>query len=363
MSIHCKAGRSLDTRSGCRGRPAASKKMARRRGVAPVLAAALVVAALAATATSVRAIGVCYGVIGSGLPSKSDVVQLYKSHGIGHMRFYFADQDVLKALRGSGIGLALDVGNENLRDLAANPASAASWVKDNVQAYYPDVNIRYIVVGNEVDGAASVLQAMQNVHDALTSANLASSIKVSTAVKMDVLDDNSSPPSNGVFRDPSVMSPIVQFLAGNGAPLLANVYPYFAYKDSQGIDLNYALFEPSSTTVVDTNGLTYTNLFDAMVDAIHAALDKVGGGGVDVVVSESGWPSADGRSASVENARTYNQNLINHAGKGTPRKPGPMEVYVFAMFNEDKKDGDPTEKKFGLFNGPDKTPVYPINFA
>ena len=53
MGIHCKAGRSLDTRSGCRGRPAASKKMARRRGVAPVLAAALVVAAFAATATSI----------------------------------------------------------------------------------------------------------------------------------------------------------------------------------------------------------------------------------------------------------------------------------------------------------------------
>jgi hypothetical protein len=104
------------------------------------------------------------------------------------------------------------------------------------------------------------------------------------------------------------------------------VYPYFAYKDSQGIDLNYALFEPSSTTVSDTNGLTYTNLFDAMVDAVHAALDKVGGGSVDVVVSESGWPSADGRGASVENARTYNQNLISHAGKGTPRKPGGVRV-------------------------------------
>jgi exo-beta-1,3-glucanase (GH17 family) len=106
----------------------------------------------------------------------------------------------------------------------------------------------------------------------------------------------------------------------------------------------------------------YTNLFDAMVDAVRAALDKAGGGGVDVVVSESGWPSADGKGATVDNARTYNQNLINHAGKGTPRKPGPMEVYVFAMFNEDQKDGDPTERKFGLFN-PDKTPVYPINFA
>ncbi|RLN22534.1 glucan endo-1,3-beta-glucosidase GII-like [Panicum miliaceum] len=336
--------------------------MAKRR-VAPVLAAALVVAAFAATATSVRAIGVCYGVFSSIRPSKSDVVELYKSNGIANMRFYFSDHELLDALRGSGIGLALDVGNEHLADLASNPAAAASWVKDNVQDYYPDVNIRYIVVGNEVDGAVSVLQAMQNVHDALTSANLADSIKVSTAVKMNVLDDNSSPPSNGVFRDPSVMSPIVQFLANNGAPLLANVYPYFAYKDSQGIELNYALFEPSSTTVVDTNGLTYTNLFDAMVDAVHAALEKAGFGSVDVVVSESGWPSADGRDASVENARTYNQNLISHAGQGTPRKPGPMEVYVFAMFNEDQKRGDPTEKHFGLFKPEDKTPVYPINFA
>ncbi|KAF8646975.1 hypothetical protein HU200_065488 [Digitaria exilis] len=328
-----------------------------KRGVAPVLAAALLIAAFAATRPGVQAIGVCYGVIGSGLsttPSKSDVVQLYKSNGIANMRFYFADQDLLNALRGSGIGLALDVGNDKLGDLAGDPATAAAWVNDNVQAYYPDVNFRYIVVGNEVDGEASVLQAMQNVHDALVSAGLDGSIKVSTAVKMDTIV-NSSPPSDGAFSDPSVMTPIVQFLAGNGAPLLVNVYPYFAYKFNDGIDLNFALFEPSSTTVADPNGLTYTNLFDAMVDAVHAALDKVGFGGVDVVVSESGWPSADGKGASVDNARTYNQNVINHAGQGTPRKPGPMEVFVFALFNEDQKDGDPTEKKFGLFN-PDMTP-------
>ena len=70
------------------------------------------------------------------------MVQLYKSNGISSMRFYFADQDLLTALRGSGIALALDVGNDKVGDLASDPAAAASWVRDNVQAYYPDVDIR-----------------------------------------------------------------------------------------------------------------------------------------------------------------------------------------------------------------------------
>ncbi|XP_066162885.1 LOW QUALITY PROTEIN: glucan endo-1,3-beta-glucosidase GV [Oryza sativa Japonica Group] len=315
---------------------------------------------------SMRSIGVCYGMNGDGLPSRSNVVQLYKSNGIGAMRIYSADREALDALRGSGIDLALDVGERN--DVGQLAANADSWVQDNVKAYYPDVKIKYIVVGNELTGtgdAASILPAMQNVQAALASAGLADSIKVTTAIKMDTLAA-SSPPSAGVFTNPSVMEPIVRFLTGNGAPLLANVYPYFAYRDSQDIDLSYALFQPSSTTVSDPNGggLSYTNLFDAMVDAVRAAVEKVSGGGssvVDVVVSESGWPSDGGKGATVENARAYNQNLIDHVAQGTPKKPGQMEVYVFALFNENRKEGDATEKKFGLFIQ-DKTPVYPITF-
>ncbi|KAL6613822.1 hypothetical protein ACP70R_036092 [Stipagrostis hirtigluma subsp. patula] len=329
------------------------------RGVAPVLAAALAVAALAATATSVRAIGVCYGVNGDGIPPAGDVVQLYKSNGIGNMRIYFADTGALQALRGSGIGVIMDIGNDRLAAFASDPNAAATWVRNNVQAF-PDVSFRYIAVGNEVAGgdAQNILPAMRNVDRALSAAGLGGRIKASTAVQTGVAPG--FPPSQGTFTA-GHMAPIAQYLATTGAPLLANVYPYFAYKDDQNIDLNYALFQPSSTTVRDTNGLTYTNLFDAMVDTVYAALDKAGAGNVNVVVSESGWPSADGRGATVDNARTYNQNLINHAGKGTPRKPGAMEVYVFAMFNENRKGGDPTEKKFGLFNN--KSPVYPINFA
>ncbi|XP_062230894.1 glucan endo-1,3-beta-glucosidase GII-like [Phragmites australis] len=335
--------------------------MAGMHGVAPLLALALLIAAFRLAPTGVQSVGVCYGKIGDDLPSPRDVVQLYKSSGIKNMRIYFPDSQVMEALRGSGIGLIIAVVNEDIASLAAIQSYAASWVQTNVSPYYPDVNIMYIAVGNEVeDGAAqSILPAMQNLEGALAAAGHAS-IKVSTAVRLDVIT-NSSPPSHGEFGKP-YMGGIARFLASTGAPLLANVYPYFAYSDNPGdISLNYALFLPGTTVKDDGNGLIYTNLFDAMVDSIYAALEKVEAPNVMVVVSESGWPSAGGTATSVQNAQTYNQNLINHAVQGTPKRPGALETFVFAMFNENQKPGAPTEKSFGLFY-PNKSPVYPITF-
>ncbi|VAH68968.1 unnamed protein product [Triticum turgidum subsp. durum] len=240
------------------------------------------------------------------------------------MRIYEPESNVLKALSGTGIGLLMDVGNGALTSLANDPSAAPAWVKANVQPY-PGVSFRYIAVGNEV-----------------------------------VTD--TYPPSNGVFADLEYMGPIVDFLASTGAPLLANVYPYFAYKgDPQNIKLNYATFMPGTTVNDDGNGLTYTNLFYAMVDSIYAALEDANKPGVKVVVSESGWPSASGFGATMQNAQAYNQGLIKHVGNGTPKRPGPLETYVFAMFNENLKTGEPTENHFGLFN-PDKSPAYSISF-
>lgn len=53
--------------------------------------------------------------------------------------------------------------------------------------------------------------------------------------------------------------------------------------------------------------------------------------------------------------------MIDHVGKGTPKKPGPLEAYIFAMFNENQKDGNAVERNFGLFK-PDKSPAYDIRF-
>uniref|UniRef100_A0ACD5WJ60 Uncharacterized protein n=1 Tax=Avena sativa TaxID=4498 RepID=A0ACD5WJ60_AVESA len=341
--------------------------MAHQRATA-MLAALGVIASIfpAAGATLFpESAGVCYGVHGASLPSAAEVVQLYKSNGILNMRIYQPDVPTLLALKGSKIKVLMGVADEDVPRLAASTSAAADWVKLNIQPYLPGVLFQYIAVGNEITGSATqnIAPAMKNLNAVLSAAGL-DDIQVSTAVRMDVLS-SSSPPSSGTFKDGYIKDVLAvlnsTYATGLTVPLLVNVYPYFAYTgDTKNIDLNFALFQPSSTVIRDNNGLNYTNLFDAMVDAVYAALKRENLV-VPVVVSESGWPSDGGVGASVTNARTYNQNLVNHIRNGTPKRPYWLETYVFAMFNENQKTGAETEKHFGLFN-PDKSPVYPIKF-
>lgn len=305
--------------------------------------------------------GVCYGGNGNNLPTKQAVVDLYKSKGINKIRIYYPDEGALQALRGSNIEVILGVPNDNLGSLT-NAGAANDWVNKYVKPY-SNVRIKYIAVGNEVHpGSAesgSVLPAMQNIQRAISSANLQGQIKVSTAIDTTLLG-NSYPPRDGVFSNSAsqYIRPIVNFLVTNNAPLLANVYPYFSYvNNQQSIGLDYALF-----TKQGANEVGYQNLFDAMLDSIYAAVEKVGGNNVKIVVSESGWPSEGGVGASVQNAGTYYQNLIKHARGGTPKRPnGPIETYLFAMFDENQKPGPEIERHFGLFR-PDRSPKYQLSF-
>ncbi|KAJ7943842.1 Glucan endo-1,3-beta-glucosidase [Quillaja saponaria] len=205
---------------------------------------------------------------------------------------------------------------------------------------------------------------MKNLNLALKAAEL-NYIQVTTAVSTAILGV-SYPPSQGKFSDDvsSIMKSITAFLAAHESPLLVNVYPYFSYINNQkDIPLAYALFN-SKQVVVKDGQLGYKNIFDAITDAVYSALEIAGGASVEIVVSESGWPSkGNGNIATIQNAQIYNNNLIIHvSGKtGTPKRPGKnIETYVFAIFNENLKPLG-TEQNFGLYN-PDMTEVYHVEF-
>lgn len=310
------------------------------------------------------------------------------------MRTYDPDSAVLDALRGSGIELNIVITNQFLENLARSQFNANAWVRDRVLAF-PDVDYKYISVGNEVspaDGDTAryvpfVLPAMRNIFRAVSSAGLAGRIKVTTTFGMSVLD-KSFPPEDGAFREDVLpfLLPILSFVINTGAPFMANIYPYFAYVGNKGqIELGYALLERNHG--IQINGVYYGNLFYAMVDAVYAAMERVMGTGQSlqsiggshgynrteegkagqrrkppkVVSGETGHPSSGGEAANMYNAKTFNQNLIGVVDEGTPRHPVPIETYIFALFDENEKPGAETERHFGLFF-PNGQPKYDMDF-
>ncbi|MBA0807722.1 hypothetical protein Gohar_023509 [Gossypium harknessii] len=165
------------------------------------------------------------------------------------------------------------------------------------------------------------------------------------------------------------MSQFLQFLSSTGSPFWINAYPYFAYKDSPNkISLDYALFNKNPGMVDPYTKLHYDNMLYAQVDAVVYAMSRLGYGGIEVRVSETGWPSKGDSNevgATVQNAAVYNRNLLRRqmSNEGTPLRPNMrLEVYLFALFNEDMKPGPTSERNYGLFQ-PDGTMAYNVGLS
>lgn len=295
----------------------------------------------AASADKDAFIGVNIGTDLSDMPSPTQVVALLKAQNIRHIRLYDADRAMLLALANTGIQVTISVPNDQLLGIGQSNATAANWVARNVAAHVPTTNITAIAVGSEVltvlpNAGPVLVSALKFIHSALVAANLDDQIKVSTPHSSSIILD-SFPPSQAFFNrswDP-VMVPLLKFLQSTGSYLMLNVYPYYDYMQSNGvIPLDYALFRPlpPNKEAVDANTLLhYTNVFDAIVDAAYFAMSDLNFTNIPLVVLESGWPSKGDSSesdATIDNANTYNSNLIRHVlnNTGTPKHPGIAEI-------------------------------------
>ncbi|XP_044467671.1 glucan endo-1,3-beta-glucosidase 2-like [Mangifera indica] len=333
---------------------------------------------LLAVLSAVRAdeepfIGVNIGTDLSDMPHPTQVVALLKAQQIRHVRLYDADRGMLVALANTGIQVLVSVPNEQLLGIGQSNSTAANWVSKNIVAHYPATNITGICVGSEVlttlPSAAPVLvNAMKFIQSALIASDLDRHIKVSTPLPPSLILDP-FPPSQAFFNHSwnPVLLPMLNFLQSTGSYLMLNVYPYYDYILSNGvIPLDYALFKPlpPSKEAVDSNTLVhYSNVFDATVDAAYFAMAFLNFTNIPVVVTESGWPSkgdSNEPDATLENANTYNSNLIRHVlnKTGTPKHPGvAVSTYIYELYNEDTKPGPISEKNWGLFDA-NGDPVY-----
>ncbi|XP_022723751.1 glucan endo-1,3-beta-glucosidase 10-like [Durio zibethinus] len=323
----------------------------------------------------VASLGINYGQVGSSLPPPDRVLDLIRSLKVTKARIYDTNPQILTTFAKSNIELIVTIENQML-PVVMDPQQALQWVSTHIKPYFPATKITGIQVGNEVFTDVDttligyLVPAILSIHDALVQLGLDKYIQVSTPSSLAVLDE-SYPPSAGSFKSEvsGVMSQFLQFLSSTGSPFWINAYPYFAYKDDPNkISLDYVLFNKNPGVVDPFTKLHYDNMLYAQVDAVVYAMYRLGYAGIEVRVSETGWPSKGDPSeigATVENAAVYNRNLVRRQmrNEGTPLRPNMrLEVYLFALFNEEMKPGPTSERNYGLFQT-DGTMAYNAGFS
>ncbi|MCO5567381.1 hypothetical protein L7F22_021071 [Adiantum nelumboides] len=328
---------------------------------------------------TVRRMGVNYGRAADDLPPPKVAVALMKELGVGSVRIYDSDPDVLMALANTSLRVIIAAEIKDIDILANSKEGADLWVQTNIQPFYTvGTNIIGVDVGDELLSNPSLnatwlqlVPAMQNIHASITKAGLYAKIMVSTSCAMDVLlNSSSTPPSAATFRNDiadSVMKPLLEFLYDNSFPLFLNVFPYRAWlsgNEDQG-SLKFALFDSSAPPLVD-GAFTYTNLLDTQLDAIWVAMTKVGFPNVQIQITETGWPTLNA-GASPNLASEYVEQLVAKMladpPHGTPLHPGLyIQTYLFSLFNEDQRPGPIFEQNWGMLY-PNGSRVYKFDLT
>lgn len=235
---------------------------------------------------------------------------------------------------------------------------------------------RYVAVGNEPflqtynnSFLDTTLPALKNVQHALDGAKLKHSVKATVPFNADIYN---SPPSNPVpsagdfrldIRERTIE--IIQFLDENEAPFTVNIYPFLSLYGNNYFPMDYAFFDGTNKPIKDGDRV-YSNVFDANLDTLISALEKAGYPEMDLIVGEVGWPTDGDKNANIQNAKRFNQGLIQHVlrDNGTPIRKRKFQVYLFSLIDENAKSIAPGsfERHWGIFEF-DGKPKYELDFS
>lgn len=335
----------------------------------PTLCVCLVLTLLAILQSDsrVQAVGVNWGTTASHPLPPPKVVELLKSNNISKVKLFDADPVVLQALSGSNIDVTIGIPNSMLKSLNSSLKVAEAWVHDNLTRYLANggggVRIEYIAIGDEpflksygdqfhpyVIGATTAIQT------ALIKAKLVDKVKVVVPCSFDVVQSESNLPSKAHFRPDlnRTMIQLLTFLSKHHSPFFININPFLSLHQNKNISLNFALFKGHAHPINDSHRI-YKNVFDLSYDSFIIALSTIGFPQMDIVIGKIGWPTDGAANATSAIAETFMKDLVDHlhSKTGTRFRPKeiPLEVYIFSLLDEDKRNiatGN-FERHWGIF--------------
>ncbi|XP_023764329.1 glucan endo-1,3-beta-glucosidase 9 [Lactuca sativa] len=329
------------------------------------LMAVTLIAITVSCTSRVQSIGVNWGTTASHPLPPSKVVELLKLNKITKVKLFDSNPQVLEALSGSDIDVAVGIPNSMLRSLNSSVKAAESWVHDNLTRYLSGrTRIEYVAVGDDpflqtygsqfypfVVGAAISIEA------ALIRAKLQNKVKIVIPCSFDAFQSESNLPSTGHFRPDinKTMIAVLNFLTKTHSPFFVTILPFLSHYQNKNISLDFALFKESAHPHKDTHNRSYKNSFDLSYDTLITALTVAGFPEVKIVISQIGWPTDGAPNATVANAEIFTKGLFNHihSQKGTPLRPRvmPLEFYIYTLVDEDQRNTSMGnfERHWGLF--------------
>ncbi|KAE8704895.1 hypothetical protein F3Y22_tig00110432pilonHSYRG00005 [Hibiscus syriacus] len=268
--------------------------------------ALILVATIVNVVANINDLGVNWGTLTSHPIHPKIVVQLLKDNGFKKVKLFDSDPRMVGFLAGTGIEVMLGIPEYKLEFLSIDYEYAQEWVKENCTSNlrHGGVDIKYVAVGNE---------------PFLTS-------------------------YRGRFNKTAF-------------PAMKNIQRALNDEDFAFFDGGYA---------IQDKNVQYTNVFEANFDTLVYALKTAGTPNLSIIVGEIGWPTDGHKVANKANAKKFYDGLFRvlASDKGTPLRPGEIEVYLFGLFDEDTESIKPGnfERHWGIF-GFDGKPKFAMDMS